>query len=61
MKHKNCQQCGAGLLHELIRIRFEVEASGQWDLCSSCASAALQRFERAHAEAEALLEEAWRL
>jgi len=55
----SCQQCGAGLLHELIRVRLEVAASGQWLLCSRCARAALDRFARAHIEAGELLEAAW--
>jgi hypothetical protein len=56
-----CEYCGAGLLHELVRVRVEIEAEGAWTLCARCVPTVLARFANAHIEAGALLERAWRL
>lgn len=55
-----CEQCGGGLLHELVRVRVETD-DGTWTLCATCAAAVLARLENAHVEAGVLLEQAWRL
>lgn len=56
-----CQQCGRGLLHELLRVRVEVEGNGAWTVCGPCATTILARFETAHVEAGAILERAWQI